>query len=90
METKMVPTWVKKSIKQKRMFGSLLEGLCGVKRISPVLNPTVQGEVRNPSQREEGFWEEGFFGRGASKPPVAQRAGGILLEEIEGLESRIS
>ena len=36
-----------------------------------------RGGVKTPPQREEGFWEEGFFGRGAAKPPVAQRAGGI-------------
>ena len=36
-----------------------------------------RGGVKTPPQREEGFWEEGFSGRDAPKPPVAQRAGGI-------------
>ena len=35
------------------------------------------GVKPTPPQREEGFWEEGCWGRGAPKPPVAQRAGGI-------------
>ena len=66
------------------IFGSLLERLWGAKVGS---NPQIsdrpgstgrgRGGVKTPPQREEGFWEEGFFGRGAPKPLVAQRAGGI-------------
>ena len=68
-----------------------MEGLWGAKVGS---NPQIlgrpgstgrgRGGVKTPPQREEGFWEEGFFGKGAAKPPVAQRAGVILKKPDPG------
>ena len=67
------------------IFSSLLEGLWGAKGhpdtpklARPGSTGRGRGGVKTPPQREEGFWKEGFFGRDASKPPVAQRAGGIV------------
>ena len=37
-----------------------------------------RGGVKPPPQRDEGLWVEGLWERDAAKPPVAQRAGGIL------------
>ena len=40
---------------------------------------------------KRGFWEEGFWGRDASKPPVAQRAGGIrrIRSDLGFMSSRL-
>ena len=74
------------------IFGSLLERVwCAKGRHSDPksVRPGSTGKgregVKTPSQREEGFWGEGFFGMGASKPPVAQRVGRILYNCVFAL-----
>ena len=68
------------------IFGLLFEGLWGGKgrpnyhrSALPGSTGRGRGGVKTPPQREEGFWEEGCWGRDAPKPPVAQRACGITV-----------
>ena len=85
----MVPTWIQKLIKKLMDFWIAPGTAPGFQRTTlrssgwSVLGP--RGGAGNKWSKpfpkgKRGSWEEGFFGRGAPKPPVAQRAGGILQE----------
>ena len=64
-----------------------MEGLWGAKGLPPDPKSARAGStgrgrggVKTLPQRDEGLWVEGLRERDVSKPPVAQRAGGIMLD----------